>query len=179
MTQVNMGGLWQNRFYGDEAMRSSELYSIEENVAWRSCRGAVYCICYIKKNKRGDMMEALADFSKQLLMLEQAREQDMDNPFILHGIIRLFARQFDLAIKVFQQLLKRDGQGMAAMGSPKEIIAAAYEEYVFVDEAAWMAMLKVRNDDAAGNEDAPLLVQTILDEYMPVFRTLEAEAPRA
>lgn len=111
-------------------------------------------------------------FSAQLQLLQQAEQQDLSNLFILHGIVHLYQGVFDLAMTVFHDALKRDGFGMAAMGSPKEIIAEAYEQYLFVDESLWLAMIRER----FGSEDAlDVRVRRILDSYVPALTQLQEE----
>ena len=82
------------------------------------------------------------NFQEHIQLLQQAREADLTNPFVCHGIVHIFQEAFDLGLMAFREALKRDGQGMAAMGSAKELIAAAYEQYLFVDEDIWLAMLR-------------------------------------
>ncbi len=73
---------------------------------------------------------------------------------------------------VFRDALKRDGFGMSAMGSPKEVIAEAYEQYLFVDESLWLAMIRER----FGSEDAlDVRVRRILDSYVPALTQLQEE----
>lgn len=67
------------------------------------------------------------NFQEHIQLLQQAREADLTNPFVCHGIVHIFQEAFDLGLMAFREALKRDGQGMAAMGSAKELIAAAYE----------------------------------------------------
>lgn len=111
-------------------------------------------------------------FSAQLQLLQQAEQQDLSNLFILHGIVHLYQGVFDLAMTVFRDALKRDGFGMSAMGSPKEIIAEAYEQYLFVDESLWLAMIRER----FGSEDAlDVRVRRILDSYVPALTQLQEE----
>ena len=67
---------------------------------------------------------------------------------------------------------------MAAMGSAKELIAAAYEQYLFVDEDIWLAMLRDRH----GSHDAiQAQVGRILGTYQVALAALydsDADAPR-
>ena len=61
---------------------------------------------------------------------------------------------------VLRDAFMRDGFGRAARGSPKEVIAEAYEQYLFVDESLWLAMIRER----FGSEDAlDVRVRRILD----------------
>ena len=101
----------------------------------------------------------------------------MTNPFICHGIVHLFQEAFDLGLMAFREALKRDGR-LAAMGSAKELIAAAYEQYLFVDEDIWLAMLRDRH----GSQDAiEAQVGRILGPYQDALAALydsDAAAPR-
>ena len=118
------------------------------------------------------------DNFQEIQLLQQAREADLTNPFVCHGIVHIFQEAFDLGLMAFREALKRDGQGMAAMGSAKELIAAAYEQYLFVDEDIWLAMLRDRH----GSHDAiEAQVGRILGTYQDALAALydsDADAPR-
>ena len=110
------------------------------------------------------------NFQEHIQLLQQAREADLTNPFVCHGIVHIFQEAFDLGLMAFREALKRDGQGMAAMGSAKELIAAAYEQYLFVDEDMWLAMLRDRH----GSHDAiEAQVGRILGEYGQALESLQ------
>lgn len=118
------------------------------------------------------------NFQEHIQLLQQAREADLTNPFVCHGIVHIFQEAFDLGLMAFREALKRDGQGMADMGSAKELIAAAYEQYLFVDEDIWLAMLRDRH----GSHDAiEAQVGRILGTYQDALAALydsDADAPR-
>lgn len=118
------------------------------------------------------------NFQEHIQLLQQAREADLTNPFVCHGIVHIFQEAFDLGLMAFREALKLDGQGMAAMGSAKELIAAAYEQYLFVDEDIWLAMLRDRH----GSHDAiEAQVGRILGTYQDALAALydsDADAPR-
>lgn len=123
-------------------------------------------------------MDWQRDFQEHIQLLQQAEEADLTNPFICHGIVHLFQEAFDLGLMAFREALKRDGQGLAAMGSAQELIAAAYEQYLFVDEDIWLAMLRDRH----GSQDAiEAQVGRILGPYQDALAALydsDAAAPR-
>ena len=123
-------------------------------------------------------MDWQRDFQEHIQLLQQAEEADLTNPFICHGIVHLFQEAFDLGLMAFREALKRDGQGLAAMGSAKELIAAAYEQYLFVDEDIWLAMLRDRH----GSQDAiEAQVGRIWGPYQDALAALydsDAAAPR-
>ncbi|MCF0152830.1 nucleotidyltransferase substrate binding protein [Megasphaera sp.] len=109
------------------------------------------------------------DFQEHIQLLQQAGEADLTNPYVCHGIVHIFQEAFDLGLMAFRDALKRDGQGMAAMGSSKELIAAAYEQYLFVDEDIWLAMLRDRH----GSQDAiEAQVERILGDYQASLAAL-------
>ena len=109
------------------------------------------------------------NFQEHIQLLQQARDADLTNPFVCHGIVHIFQEAFDLGLMAFREALKRDGQGMAAMGSAKELIAAAYEQYLFVDEDIWLAMLRDRH----GSHDAiEAQVGRILGDYQAALAAL-------
>ena len=123
-------------------------------------------------------MDWQRDFQEHIQLLQQAEEEDLTNSFICHGIVHLFQEAFDLGLMAFREALKRDGQGLAAMGAAKELIAAAYEQYLFVDEDIWLAMLRDRH----GSQDAiEAQVGRILGPYQDALAALydsDAAAPR-
>lgn len=115
-------------------------------------------------------MTALEEFICHFAVFSQAEAEDMGNVFIRHGVIHLFMEQFDLGCRVFQECLCRDGHGTAAMGSPREIIMAAYEAYLFVDEDVWLAMLRDRYETVSVKGTAR--VQRIVEYYIPAFQNM-------
>ena len=122
-------------------------------------------------------MKKFENYSANLAVLARANEQDLDNDFILSGIINKFFLQFELGWKTLKELLAYEGRDVARTGSPREIIKVAYRCYDSLDEDTWLAMLSQRNNmahvyDAAA---ARALVQTILNTYIPAFARLEEE----
>lgn len=120
-------------------------------------------------------MKKFDHFASNLMVLSGADREDLENEFIVSGIIDKFFIQFELGWKVLKELLRYEGRGVANTGSPREIIKAAYAVYDFIDEAEWLSMLKARNDmthiyDGAA---ARQLVQTILEEYIPAFEHMK------
>lgn len=113
-------------------------------------------------------------FKKHLSVLEKAKHEDLTNEFIVRGIIAKFFIQFELGWKLLKELLKYEGKAVAATGSPREIIKAAYGCYDFLNEETWLSMLKSRNDltHIYDEEQAGKLVNIIIDEYIPEFQRL-------
>ncbi len=116
-------------------------------------------------------MKKFENFTSNLAVLSKANSEDLENEFIISGIIDKYFIQFELGWKVLKELLKYEGHGAANSGSPREIIKAAYSVYDFIDEDVWLSMLKSRNDMTHiydGNA-AKEMVNLILEKYIPEF----------
>ena len=122
-------------------------------------------------------MKKFENYCLNLKVLTKAKNEDLNNEFIVSGIIDKFFVQFELGWKVLKELIKYEGKSIANSGSPREIIKAAYSIYSFIDEDTWLSMLKARNDMSHiydGNA-ARNLVNLILDNYIPEFIKLKDE----
>ncbi len=125
-------------------------------------------------------MKKYDNYVSHLNVLKQADKEQLDNAFIISGIIDKFSIQFELGWKVLKELLAYEGSSAAATGSPRGIIKEAYAVYPFFDGEIWLDMLKDRNDMAHiydGNA-AGELVERILSCYIPEFIRLERELDR-
>ena len=125
-------------------------------------------------------MKRFEQFSSNLDVLSKARDEDLENTFIISGIIDKFFIQFDLGWKLFKDLLRHEGRSEASTGSPREIIKAAYKVYDFMDEETWIGMLAERNNLAHlyDEEAAKVLVKHILDDYIKEFEKIRASLLR-
>lgn len=120
-------------------------------------------------------MKKYENFRSQLAVLRKARDEDLQNEFVVSGIINKFALQFELSWKVLKETLAYEGVALAASGSPREVLKAAFATYGFIDEDVWLEMLKARNDLAQvydGNA-ARVMVDRIVGVYVPAFSRLE------
>lgn len=119
-------------------------------------------------------MKKYENFKKHIKVLERAQDEDLNNEFIISGIIDKFFVQFELGWKVLKELMRYEGKAVGATGSPREIIKAAYSCYDFMGEEIWLSMLKDRNDLAHiyDEERAKELLDRILKEYIPEFQRL-------
>ncbi len=122
-------------------------------------------------------MKKLENYVSHLRVLQQANQEDLDNEFIISGIIDKFSIQIELGWKLLKQLLAYEGSAASATGSPRGIIKEAYAVYPFFDGELWLAMLRDRNSMAHiyDGEAAKALVKRILEEYIPQFVRLENE----
>lgn len=114
-------------------------------------------------------MKKFDNYSSALETLRQSKDQDLENEFVRGGIIAKFSLQFELGWKLLKELMKYEGDRVAATGSPREIIKAAYAYYDWMDEEIWLHMLRDRNDTAHiyDAELAERLVATIIDQFIP------------
>lgn len=122
-------------------------------------------------------MKKIDHFKSNLKILEKADKEDLTNEFILGGIIDKFFIQFELGWKVLKELLTYEGQAVAASGSPRMILKAAFTIYDFLEEELWLNMLKARNDmtHIYDFSAAKRMVEIILKDYIPAFQRMKEE----
>lgn len=113
-------------------------------------------------------------FSRYLDVLKRAYQEDLQNEFIISGIIDKFFIQFELGWKVLKELLIYEGRSEGRTGLPREIIKAAYACFDFMDETIWLEMLQERNNTThMYNETAAKeLVDHILNGYIAEFEKM-------
>lgn len=119
-------------------------------------------------------MKRFEQYQKHLQVLQRANKEDLENEFIISGIIDKFFVQFELGWKVLKQLLQYEGKEISRSGSPRDIIKAAYACFDFLEERTWLCMLQKRNDTAHiyNEEAARQLVQEILEIYIHEFERM-------
>lgn len=120
-------------------------------------------------------MKKFENYVSNLKVLEKAKDEDLNNEFIIGGIIDKFTIQFELGWKTLKELMKYEGREEGNTGSPRSIIKAAYTIYDFMDEEIWLEMLKARNDMSHiydGNA-AKNLVNDILQKYIKEFQRMK------
>ena len=122
-------------------------------------------------------MKKFDNYRANLEVLCRAYQEDLENEFIVSGIIDKFFIQFELAWKVLKELLRYEGRCVAISGSPREIIKASYEVYDFLEENTWISMLRDRYNmtHIYDGKEARELAQTILDCYIPTFVHMKEE----
>ena len=67
------------------------------------------------------LYEKIENYCSNLSVLERAKEEDLNNEFIISGIIDKFSIQFELTWKVLKELMRYEGKAVANTGSPREI----------------------------------------------------------
>ncbi|VWL93817.1 Nucleotidyltransferase substrate binding protein like protein [Collinsella aerofaciens] len=119
-------------------------------------------------------MKKYENFVSALVNLEDAPNQDLNNDFVQSGLINKFNLQFELSWKLLKRLLEYEGATLAASGFPRAILKESYRFYDFIDEAAWLDMLRDRNTNVHiyDNKLAQDLIQRILNVYIPAFSQL-------
>ena len=125
-------------------------------------------------------MKKFENYASNLRVLARADKEDLNNEFVIGGVIDKFSVQFELGWKLLKELLAYEGSKASVTGSPRGIIKEAYAVYPFFDGDIWLDMLKDRNDMAHiynGNA-ANDLVKRILEEDIPQFLKLEEELVR-
>ena len=63
-------------------------------------------------------MKKFENYRSNLAVLSKADQEDLNNSFIISGIIDKFSLQFELAWKVLKELLRYEGSSAAGSGSP-------------------------------------------------------------
>lgn len=81
-------------------------------------------------------MKKFDNYRKNLDVLRRSDQQDLNNEFIISGIIDKFSIQFELGWKVLKELLTYEGIDAAKTGSPREIIKQAYQYYPCISTLA-------------------------------------------
>lgn len=122
-------------------------------------------------------MKKFENYVSNLRVLEKADKEDLNNEFIISGIVDKFSIQFELSWKLLKALLTYEGNKVSTTGSPRGIIKEAYTVYPFFDGELWLEMLKDRNDMTHvydGNAAKKLAIR-IITEYVPQFTSLEKE----
>lgn len=121
-------------------------------------------------------MKKFENYKNNLCVLATAGEQDLNNEFIVGGIIDKFYIQFELGWKVLKELLAYEGVAAAKNGSPREIIKEAYQFYTCIDEDVWLDMLAQRNNSAHiyNAAAAKELTDKVICSFVPAFQALES-----
>lgn len=114
-------------------------------------------------------------FKNSLASLLEAKGKDKENSFILSGTAMKYNLTFDIAWKLMADILREDYKiSDFAFGSPKETLKKA-KSIGIIDDDIWLDMLDDRND-ITHDYDYKLIdsvFDKIVDEYIPIFQSLE------
>ena len=110
-------------------------------------------------------------FSDSLTALEEVRQRDLTDSFVLSGAGAKFNITFDLAWKVMKDIII---QHFAVVdfpkGSPREVLRKAFE-FQLISDDRWMDMLRDRNDLTHDYDGT--IVKTVctrlLESYLDLF----------
>lgn len=120
-------------------------------------------------------MKKYENYANLLKSLKRAPSLDLDEDIVRVGIIGTFSLQFELGWKLLKTVLAYEGQPIAASGSPRDIIKAAYAVFDFLDEDLWLSMLRDRNTitHVYDEEKSRELTDAIINRYIPAFQQLQ------
>lgn len=120
-------------------------------------------------------MKKYENYVRALGAFTDAPAQDLTNEYVQSGVINKFSLQFELSWKLLKALLAYEGDTIAASGSPRGIIRAAYRYYNFIDEDVWLNMLRDRNQISHiyDSNKALELIDAIINRYLPEFISLK------
>ena len=114
-------------------------------------------------------------FKNSLTALNEAKNRDLSDSFVLSGTGAKFSITFDLSWKVMKDIIV--GYHMVTdfiMGSPREVLRKAFAVNLIYDDI-WMEMLKVRNE-ISHDYDGKIMEEycrKIVDVYIEKFYELE------
>lgn len=90
-------------------------------------------------------MKRYESFQKSLDALNEAKERDMNDSFVLSGTSAKFSITFDLSWKVMKDILVQHyAITDFVAGSPREVLRKAFQAELITGDL-WMEMLDVRN----------------------------------
>ena len=121
-------------------------------------------------NRFNSFKNCLHDFA------QAKNRNDIDDTFVLSGIISKFCLTFDLSWKVMKDIIReyyniRD----YALGSPSENLKMAFSCGLIEDDRTWLTMLKLRNQLSHdyNSELAKEVCDDIIDSYIDFFISFE------
>ena len=110
-------------------------------------------------------------YASALDTLRRAPDQDLDNEFVLYGVVSLFSRQYDLGCALLRRLLACEGDTAARGRAPQSLFRTASRYFNFVDGDVWLQMAD-SNSDAEGYcdlETAQQVTSDVVEVYLPEF----------
>ena len=121
------------------------------------------------------------NFKKALLQLESAVELSQERSLSQlekQGIIQAFEFTHEVAWNVLEDYL--EDQGEQNIRGSKDATRSAFKVSLISNGELWMAMIQSRNISSHTYDEAiaELLFVSIVDDYFPLFVTLESEMTR-
>lgn len=116
-------------------------------------------------------MKRYESFCNSLDALNEAKERDMSDSFVLSGTSAKFSITFDLSWKVMKDILVQYyAVTDFVAGSPREVLRRAFQTELIAGDI-WMEMLNIRNS-LAHDYDGTMIKQycgRIVEVYIDVF----------
>ena len=128
--------------------------------------------------KAGAFMEGYNSFCLTLNNLSDIYLYESPyNIVVLTGCVKLYEFCFEQSWKAMKELLESHGVAESATGSPKQILKAAYQAGMIVDEALWLDALVSRNNVShAYNQNIALeILEKTKTSYYKMFCALQKE----
>lgn len=122
--------------------------------------------------------QRFANYQKALLQLQNAVElsnQRALSPLEKQGVIQAFEFTHELAWNLLKDFLQ--DQGNQNVRGSKDATREAFKVELIQDGEQWMAMIQSRNisSHTYNEHTAEQLVNAIIHDYYPLFRTLKKE----
>jgi len=122
--------------------------------------------------------QRFSNFKKALLQLGYAAELSEERSLSQlekQGVIQAFEFTHELAWNVFKDYL--EDQGEQNIRGSKDATRAAFKVSLISNGELWMAMIQSRNISSHTYDEATaeLLFVAIMEDYFPLFVTLESE----
>ncbi len=121
------------------------------------------------------MNRKIENYFSSLDTLHEAAVTDYTkNKIILSGCVNTFCLTFELAWKAMKYILEEEGVGHSKTGSPKLILMASLNRGLIEDEAAWLRMLRLRNDESHHyNQASAAELCGMISSLLPYFDKLK------
>ena len=126
-------------------------------------------------NMDAKFMKRFESFRRSLDTLNEARERDLSDSFVLSGTSAKFSITFDLAWKTMKDILiEYFAITDFVAGSPREVLKKAFQTEMITGDV-WMQMLEIRNrltHDYDG-EIVKTYCRTIVDVYIEKLKEFQ------
>ena len=116
--------------------------------------------------------ERRKEFSKALERLKEAL-QEKETEIVVDGVLHRFEFTFELAWKTMKDYLEYDGI-INKIGSPREVIKAAFQYDLIENGEQWIKMMLARNSlsHLYDEETSREIYSDIKEEYVNLFEDL-------
>ena len=89
------------------------------------------------------LTERMEEYSKAVLKLKEALDEDESNPLIYDGVIQRFELTYELAWKLMKAYLEYEGT--VRFNSPRSTFKEAFAVGLIIDGEVWIDMIEARN----------------------------------